>query len=392
MSKSIAAGTKKKLQDYQNASLAMLVVDHAIEGSYTINDIAKAAEVSRMAIANWINGSEVRDINLAHLILNLKLESVIELIIKPNQYQDEYNAAVIKKTYVLQNEWNRIKKVIEKLKLENPDLGKKLLKRKYFKYFGKKMIEEAIAGFYYYDPVILPWDIEDINAINSIDDYVKLCFYLKSELERDGFGVEGDDDEGSNEEDINDDKDVDEKEDEDESYRSTVKVEIGKQRLSELLKLSHETLVAESQFSNLQKLMTKIGDFTCYSLKISWLGAETKREDNFAWFLEWLHTPGQVLMDKIFSEIKEATSQSIYRIELPFYTICPNDYDENGFTHLKDDNYSYRDDLTSLYYEGIEIPVNQAFLREFFVLKGFKFSFKRDAVEINKHIAYIDWS
>ncbi len=244
-----------------------------------------------------------------------------------------------------------------------------LVKRKYYKYFGKKMMDEAFSGSCNFEPLILPWDIEDVNKINSKDDYLNFCYALKNELEMDGFAVEEDD----------------------ETFGFCVNVEIGNKSLGELLCAGHESIENDIQFKNLEKLNSKVVDLTCYFLEISWLGAENKGEDNFAWFLEWLHTPGQVLMEKIFSRIKDATSNSIYKIELPFYTICPSDYDEEGNTDLKNDYYSYRDDETSLYFDGIEIPVNEAFLREFFLLKGFKFSLKRDAIESNRHIAFFDW-
>ncbi len=369
MARNISVDTKKKLEDYKNTSLAKLVVSYAIDNSNSINEIAEAAEVSRMTVSNWINGYKVRDKNLAKLILHLKLLEVMHLIIEPSQSLDVFNATVIKKKYELQNEWMRIKKIIENLASENLDLGKRLVKRKYFKYFGKKMMDVALSGSWNYDPLILPWDTEDINKINSIDDYINFCYTLKNELELDGFAVEEDD----------------------ENFGFSVNFGIGNKSLGELLSVGHESIENDIQFKNLERLNSKLGDFTCCFLGISWLGAENKGEDNFAWFLEWLHTPGQVLMEKIFSRIKDATSNSIYKIELPFYTICPSDYDEEGNTDLKNDYYSYRDDETSLYYDGIEIPVNQAFLREFFLLKGFKFSLMRDAIESNRHIALIDW-
>jgi hypothetical protein len=52
---------------------------------------------------------------------------------------------------------------------------------------------------------------------------------------------------------------------------------------------------------------------------------------------------------------------------------------------------SYGDDETSLYFDGDEIPIDESILREFFTIKGFKFSLDRNANGLNKHIALIAW-
>jgi hypothetical protein len=371
MTKKISDHTKSKLHNYEKSSLAMLVVRHAIDNSFSINDIAKAADVSRMAITNWVNGSVVRHRNLANLVIKLKFESIIPSLLEPNKSLDQFNATVIKKYFALQSEWNELKIIIEKIKLEKPDLGKVLVQRKYFKYFGRQMMDAAFSGHCNYDPVVLPWDTDDIKNINSVEDYADFCFDLKKELESDGFSA-GEYDE--------------------EAEEFSVNVKVGNNNFSDLLKITNEAIANEEHLLNLILLSKKLGDIRSCCIEISWLGAETSGEDNFAWFLEWLHTPGRALMMNIFKKIKDLTSKSIFRLEFALYTICDDDYDEDGYTNLKNDEYSYRDDEISLYYEGIEIPVNEGFLREFFLLKGFKFSIKRDVVEKNMHVALIDWS
>ena len=361
MTKNISEQRWHKLRDYENASLAQLVIGYAIDSSYSVMEIAKAANVSRMTIHNWIDGLKVRNKNLATLVINLEISSVLDQLITPNSYEDRFSAGKIKRYAQLKVELLSFKKHLLKVKLEKPDVVATLLQRKYFSYFGVEMINAAFAGYWNFDPIVLPWDETDACKITTDAQYADLCSLLKEELETDGFEVNIDEESHS---------------------------------LSVTLKNCSETLdskISESQFLTLKTLNKKIDNVVF--LEIDWLGAETTGENNFAWFLEWLHTPGRIVIENIFKKIEDLTAKSVHKLDLSFYTICPDDYDEDdGTTVLKQDYLSYRDDEESLYYEGLEIPVNEAYLRLFFSLKGFRFILNRDAGGLNQHIASIDWS
>jgi hypothetical protein len=361
MTKNISEQRLHKLRDYENASLAQLVICYAIDNSYSIIDIAKHANVSRMTIHNWIDGLKVRNKNLATLVINLEISSVLDQLITPNSYADRFSAGTIKRYAKLKVELLSFKKHLLKAKHEKPDLAATLLQRKYFRYFGVEMINAAFAGHWNFDPIVLPWDEADACKITTDVHYADFCSLLEEELWTDGFEV------GTDE---------------------------GPYSLSVTLRNRSETLdpmISENQVLTLKNLNKKIDNLV--SFEIDWLGAETKGEDNFAWFLEWLHTPGRIVIENIFKKIEDLTAKSVHKLDLSFYTICSDDYDEDdGTTVLKLDDLSYRDDEESLYYEGLEIPVNEAYLRVFFSLKGFRFNLNRDAGGLNQHIASIDWS
>jgi hypothetical protein len=359
MTKNISEQRLYKLRDYENASLAQLIICYAIDNSYSLIDLAKAANVSRMTIHNWIDGLKVRNRNLAALVVNLEISSVLEQIISPSPYADRFSAGTIKSYAQLKVELLSLKKELLKIELEKTDVAMTLMQKKYFKYFGREMISAALDGHWNFDPIVLPWDDEDACNISTDTQYADFCLILKEELEADGFEV-----------------DIDE----------------GPYSLSETLIKRGETLhpmMSENQVSNLKNLNKKIDNVVF--LEIGWLDAETSGDDNFAWFLEWLHTPGQILIENIFKKIEDLTAKSVHHLDLPFYTICEDDYDFYGSTVLKLDEFSYREDEKSLYYEGLEFPVNEAYLRVFFLLKGFRFILNRDARGPNQHIASIDW-
>ena len=365
MPRQISSATKSKVSGYNSSSLAMLIVSYAIENSWSINDIAEAAGVSRMTISNWVNGSETRGKNLAELILKLDLEQFVDSIITPDSSLNSLNANTVKKHAELQKEWGAIKQIIEKIKLELSDPGKQVLARKYFKYFGSKILQKAYDGLWNYDPLVLPWDLDDIKKITTQDEYYDFCMLLQQELEEDGFNVS-----------------IAEKE-----YPISLLSSDAYSKLG---------LDESYQLENLKSLQKSID--AIYQIEIDWLGVNDDYdnihdgEDNFAWFLEWLHTPGRIIVDLIFSKIKVATISNQNKLDLPLYSICEDDYDEEERTELRNDEFSYRDDSFSLYYEGHEIPVNEVYLREFFAFLGYKFYVKRNFPELNKHVACISWA
>jgi hypothetical protein len=358
MSKQITDNTKLKLLDYKSTSLAKVLIAYAIDYGYSINEIAVSAKVSRMTINNWINDSEVRQKNLANLVINLEFESYVSSMIQPGKFEDKFDAQVIKKYAELNEEWLKLQKLISDLKTESLDIGKTLSEKKYFKYYGRQMIDEALNGFWNFDPPLLPVLKEDFEDLEGEDSYFEFYNVIKRELEEDGFDV------GLSEE----------------RFSFLTLPVINSEEWNRLFGKSYTT--------ELSSLKEKIENY--HDIQIGWLGASVD-EKMFSWFLEWLHTPGRLVMEKIFSQITQKALKGINRLELPFYTITDDDYDEDGYTELKNDEMTYGDDETSLYFEGDEIPVDEAILREFFAIKGFKFSLTRNANGLNEHDALISW-
>ena len=358
MTKQITDNTKLKLLDYKSTSLAKVLIAYAIDYGYSINEIAASAKVSRMTINNWINDSEVRQKNLANLVINLEFESYIGSMIEPRKSEDKFDARVIKKYAELNEEWIKLQKIISEVKNEKFDIGKMLSEKKYFKYYGRQMIDQALNGFWNFDPPLLPVLKEDFEDVESKDSYLEFYNTIKNELEADGFDVD------LSEEHF--------------SFSTLPKINSN----------DWNDLVGKSYFTELSSLEGKIESY--HNIKIGWLGASEDVE-MFAWFLEWLQTPGRLLIEKIFSQITQKALNGTNRLELPFYTITDDDYDEDGYTDLKNDDMSYGDDETSLYFDGDEIPTDESILREFFAIKGFKFSLGRDANGLNEHIALISW-
>jgi hypothetical protein len=220
------------------------------------------------------------------------------------------------------------------------------------------MIDQALNGFWNFDPPLLPVLKEDFEDVESKDSYLEFYNTIKNELEADGFDV-----------------DLSE-----ENFSFSTLPKINSDEWNDL--------VGKSYFTELSSLEGKIESY--HDIQIGWLGA-SENVEMFAWFLEWLHTPGRLLIEKIFSQITQKALNGTNRLELAFYTITDDDYDEDGYTDLKNDDMSYGDDETSLYFDGDEIPIDESILREFFAIKGFKFSLGRDANSLNEHIALITW-
>ena len=180
MTKNISEKRLYKLRDYENASLAQLIICYAIDNSYSLIDLAKAANVSRMTIHNWIDGLKVRNRNLATLVVNLEISSVLEQLISPSPYADRFSAGTIKSYAQLKVELLSLKKELLKIELEKTDVAMTLMQKKYFKYFGREMISAALDGHWNFDPIVLPWDEEDACNISTVTQYADFCLILKN--------------------------------------------------------------------------------------------------------------------------------------------------------------------------------------------------------------------
>ena len=337
------------LQNYEQSTFAMLVVSYCINNcNYSIMDVAKASNVSELSIHNWLNAQQFKRKNLSMLIINLDIEPFLDSIISPANNLDRFDAKIIKKYAALRVELAEQKKCLEKVKIENVDPGKILLKKKYFQLFGEKMIDAALNG----QPSV---HISSVQLIVEFDLYV------------------------------NDDENIEDPYIQDEIFSNDLD-----NALLEELK-SDGFLVEIESYRLVSTDLYGWSTFDC-TLLIDWYDEESLRTDGFSWFLEWLHTPGYYFINDIFNNINQLSAKSIFRLEIELYTVTPEDYDEDGYSELKDDSVSARPDEESLYFEGMEIPVHEAFLREFFSIKGFKFTLKRNARALNKHIAVIDWS
>jgi len=351
MANKISTETKSKLVNRDNPTLAMLVLSYAIENSYSINEIADSADVSRMTIHSWINGSIARNKNLAKMILFLEFHPLVLSLIENKAPINSIDLQIIKLRAKLISEWDCIIKEISKLQLEKNNIESYLLQKKYFKYFGKKLLDAAYAGKPDCTLPILPWDVSDIKKINSEDDYLRFCDYLKNELVNDGFAVQI----------------------YDERYSLSYLVENYEYLKSKLLM---------GNDSDLKALNKTIDSYLI--INIDWLPEEDwdeekdDYEDKLSWFLEWLHTPGLVVIDKIITKIKSQIALGKNNLDLATITISKKDYDEDGYNE-------------STYYDGYEIPVADVYLKIFFNHLGYHFNFKRNYPWFNEHLITISW-
>ena len=259
-----------------------------------------------------------------------------------------------------------------------------LIQRKYFKYFGREMIIETWAGNEVFRFPLLPWDLTDIENIHDQEDYTKFCYTIEQELLADGFHEEANEDadvDGFHEE-------ANEGEDTEETMHEWMDLskllKFGDDQLSSIIKMQIDT----QKFENLKKLNQKIKDVMFLKFQVPRCEADI---EDFAWFLYWLRWDGRAIMETILSKITLQTKNSAYSLELLFHTITDEKYDGDGTTNLRVDEFRYCDDANSLYFDGREIPVHESILREFFLIKGIKFSLKRDFLKKNQHVACFDW-
>lgn len=338
-----------QLPDYEKRTLAMLVVHYCnVALGYSLPKIADAANVDIVTINRWIHGDKADSNNLAEMILNLDILSSIEYLIKPNIETDRFSAVAVRKYAGLHADWIDLQKDLDKVKLDRGDLGKRLLRKKYFQLFGKQMIDAALKGMPSVHLKSIKLPIESGQTLNSmedikddsyqefdLDDSIISNLSFLRELQDDGFCVEI------------------------ESCNRLIMVE------SYPVTIDPDT-----------------DDFNC-DLFIDW--AVDEPNDGFSWFLNWLHVPGLSFIEEVFELISQETIKRSTKLELPFYSV------------FKYSNYEYEDEeskkeIEKLYYEDIEIPVNIAYLREFFFLKGFSFQFEQNAKGPKQHVAKLDWS